>query len=365
MKEAWMSIDPKSPLTIIEGIGPAIATRLEELNLYYVFDLVRATVKQIHEAVQDLASLEEARGWRAMALFLQIRGMTAQWAEALVRGGIVTIEEIVQRSQSDLATVFAEAKEASAIPQVPSPEELFEMRIDATRLSCTGSMNGTVRDLDGNPLPGVEARIGTQRAMTDERGRFRLTRVQLGGPQRLILKHADYATLTVEAPPLTFNDDEIGVSIYTLTALVAAPTPVARLSEYGGDVLPAMSQFALSTRSLSAAELRDRDILVLHRFYEGGNDAHLTSKFLEYEDGIFYAVSFKVPVAALPPQPQEKDIFIHKRGTFVRIRLNATRLACFKRLRRVRKELTGRPRLQTLMELDQVMREIAACLRDT
>ena len=43
-----MTVNPNSPVTIIEGIGPSYAEALVLIRVFNVFDLLRGTVNQFH-----------------------------------------------------------------------------------------------------------------------------------------------------------------------------------------------------------------------------------------------------------------------------------------------------------------------------
>lgn len=347
------------PVRNIEGIGPAIEARLHTAGIYTVFDLIRASAAQIHLSVSDRVSLQQVQGWRTMAVFMQIEEMTNQWAEALVKGGVSSIEELVQKKQVELSDILSNAASSGLIPEAPAEALLYEMRIDAMQLHHTGSLDGTIRDQHGRPLADVVIKIGGRKVNSDERGRFRVNRIRLGTYQRLVMKHADYATLLVENPPLSHNENHIGVSVFTMSTRDNASTSTSRLSEYDGDILPELTDFSMSSEQRPYLELRERDILIIHRFYANGKEVQLTSKFLEYEEGTYYAISYRVPLADLPPAPAVKDAYIYKQGVFEPIHLNANRLKYLKDLRRIRKARRGKPRPQTLMEFDRSIADIA------
>lgn len=220
-----MTIPYKTPLSYIEGIGPRTAQRLATLNLYYVFDLIRASAEQIHPAVSGVASVDEVRRWRSMAILLQVDTMTNHWAEALVRAGVKTIEELSGKSAADLTQLFAAARRKRVALTIPTAQDALRMLLDATVIHFTGGLNGTVQNRNGHGIPDVEARIGLTRTTTDERGRFRLIRIPLGVDQQLTLRHPQYRTASIDSPPLSSNDDLIGVSTFVLTPRSSADHP--------------------------------------------------------------------------------------------------------------------------------------------
>lgn len=358
-----MSVPYETPLTYIEGIGPVTERALQDINLFYVYDLIRAAAEQIHPGVANTHSLAQVRRWRAMAILLQVEAINHQWAEALVRAEVSSIEKLKGSSPTVLEQIFKDALEARIIPSVPSRDEIATILLDATTIHHTGGINGTVRDSAGQPLAEVEVRLGPARAATDARGRFRLIRVPLGRTHYLILKRKGFHVETIKNPALTSNNDLISVHLFTMRRTPDDPGVGERMSEYDGDTLPELAEFSFSTRQMDPATLRDRDIFVLHRFYANGTDAQLVSKYLDYEDGKFYALHYRVPSARLPPGTALRSTYRYQEGKFVPIKLTPRMLRRFKALRRMRKAFRGRPRPATLMEYDALRAEMAEFMR--
>lgn len=345
-----------APVTMIEGIGPAVAQRLAAIDVHTVADLLRATPADLHQAARDVASLEQADRWRRMAAFLQVEGMSAQWAEALAAAGFDSLEALHGAGRERLRQAFDAALAAGRAPDAPSDAALAELRIDLAALVHTGALNVTVRDERDAPLPGASVRAGTRRAITDARGRARLLRLPLGRRLRLVVENIGFATAVRDVPHLLLDEFHLGAEIVTLLPAPAA-APRLRLSEYEGDVLPARSAHAMTTEARPADALRDRDVLILRRFYDDGTSAQLTSKFLDYRDGEFIAVSFRVPRALLPGDAAPRQHFLVRGGRLERIAMNATRLDLYQAMRRARAAIAGHPPAQTITERDQFIHE--------
>jgi hypothetical protein len=328
-----------------------------------VFDLLRASAEQIHQAVKSQASIEQVRDWRSMSILLQIVGMTNQWAEALAQSDIRSIEEFLQRSVAELLAVFDNAQSSGMISDKPGEDVIYQMLLDATQINFTGSINGTVRDSVGNSIAGVEARIGVKKVLTDVRGRFRIIKIQLGSPSRLVLQKAGLQTLVVDNPSLALDNDTIQVSIFEMQVQLPGLTvDNGRLSEFNGDDLPELSAYSMTTEARNTDQLRNGDIFVLHKFYKNRADAQLTSKFLDYEDGQFIVLNYKVPISDLPANPQLKQKFLYRNKKFKAVKLNSARMKYFRAMRKARRQLAGRPRPATLMEIDQAMMQNAVLI---
>ncbi len=360
------TVTADSPVSLIEGIGPQIAARLADCGVYTIFDLLRASPPTIHAMVSDRASLEQAAAWRAMAVLLQVETMTTDWAEVLVQGGVMTPSELCARSHADLAQILADGRQAGLSPDELDTSTLEELRVDAAVLAHTGAVDVTLRDDAGAAVEGAEARVGGLTARSDPRGRFRIARIRLGQRQTLVVSHPDFRLLTHDLAVLNIDYRDVAVTVLQLERVAAGAAAQAstRLSEYDGDMLPELAADSFATEARGAGELRDGDLLVLRSVYADGTTAQLTSKFLDWEDGRFIAISFRVPVAGLPAGSALHDHFILRAGAFTKVRMHATRLEIFKAMRRVQKRLSGRPRPQTAMEHDAALREYVQLLAE-
>jgi len=291
-----------------------------------------------------------------MAAFLQVEGMSAQWAEALAKAGFDSLEAVHGAGRAPLRQALDAAVAAGTAPDAPDDAALAALQVDVAVLVHTGALNVTVRDERGAPLAGAAVRAGARRVITDARGRARLLRLPLGRRVRLVVESAGHATATREVPHLLLDEFHLGAEIVSLVPEPAA-APRRRLSEYDGDELPPLSAHAMITEARPAAGLRERDVLMLRRFYEDGTTAQLTSKFLDYGDGEFVAVSFRVPRSLLPADAAPRQHFLVRGGGLARIGMNATRLDLHKAARRARAAIAGHPPAQTIAERDQFIHE--------
>jgi hypothetical protein len=348
-----------SPVTLVEGIGAATARRLEDSGIFTVFDLLRAGAEDIHAAVHEVASLAQTLRWRAAAALLQVNGMTNQWAEALVAGGVDSIEQLHSATHAELRQALDAARAAGSIPDVPDDATLHALRVDAAVLQFTGAVNVTVRDDVDLPVAGAAVKVGALRGTTDARGRARIARIPLGRSARLVVEKTGFMTETLDLERPLLDESQVAVEVVQLVSAGAVAGATVHLSEYDGDLLPPLSVGAMTTEARAAGALRDRDILMLRRFYEDGTTAQLTSKYLEYRDGTWVAVSFRVPRSQLPSGAAVRQHFIYRRGRFDAIAMNATRLDLFKAMRRARAAGAGRPPAETIAEMDARMREHA------
>jgi Domain of unknown function (DUF4332) len=210
-----MAIPSTTPLSVIEGIGPATARALEGIGAYSVFDLLRTSVETIHPAVSSLASVAEVRRWRSMAALLHVVVVTPQWAEALVRADVRTIADFRGLKLSELEGIFTEARRDGVVPDVPSAVDMAEMLKHAASLLCSGAFMGTVRDRQGAPIEGATVGIGALRETTDARGRFRIVGIPMLRPPILEIAHPGFRPVRGKVRAVR-SFDTLEVRIFTL-----------------------------------------------------------------------------------------------------------------------------------------------------
>ena len=355
-----MAVTPVTPVTVIEGIGNAAAAALAKVNVHFVFDLLRGSVRTIHGAVASLASEAEVRSWRYMASLLQVSDVDAQAAEALVRSGITSIEELSHKSLDATADVFSQAKEQGTIPNIYSANQISAMLRDAAVLRHTGTITGTVRDGEGKPVADATVRIGNIEQRSDARGRFKLLRIPLGTSLPLYLIHGDYATKMIEAPKIACDVNTLGVQFFVMekrTDASAPQVPLLSLSEMDGDVLPITSGQRVKAIEMNKDNLRASDVLKLSKLHNSAPKAQLVSRFKSFVDGEILIHTLRLPLDMLPAQAQVGDHFLVSNGALVKIRMDAEKLRRYKIRLRLRKKRALRLRPRTVEELSRLLRQ--------
>src|SRR5512139_2339904 len=119
-----MAVPFDTPVSAIEGVGPAAGQLLQAGGIYTVYDLLRAGSPAIHSAVAALASLQEVKAWRQMAVLLEVATVTPQWAEALVQAGVTSLVELRHLDLNELQTLFNAARNQGTIPSLPALEDM-------------------------------------------------------------------------------------------------------------------------------------------------------------------------------------------------------------------------------------------------
>lgn len=347
-----MAVDPNTPVTVIEGIGPATAQRLNGVGIFNVFDLLRATTHQVHEVVNDMTSEQKVAEWQMMARFVQVDPMTPQWAEGLVREGIESIEELASQAVAAVDSALTKARNDGLIPDVPATEQIVDMIRDATKIHHTGSLMLTVRNSAGDPVSNAVASVGDVAVRTDERGRARLIRIAFGRSRTLRIEHDDYGLFVVHDAPISSDPDAIGVERVTMPGRGDADDAyTVTLSEYEGDAIHAEANAPHREITLSQTELRDEDLLMVRHFYSASPDVQLVSLLRDYASGEIVVYQYRVPSQSFDTEPKLGELYVFRDGTFKPHRRTIRAIHRYRVARRMKKAFAGQPPPTTPEEL--------------
>jgi hypothetical protein len=341
-----MAVPFDTPVSAIEGIGPAAERLFQVQGVFSVYDLLRASSPVLHTAVAAVASIDEVKAWRQMAVLLEVAAVTPQWAEALVRGGITSVGELQRLDLAELTTVFSDARTAGTIPDVPTTDQMVAMLADAGVLEYAGAITGTVKDRNGNPLKGASIAGGGRDALTDDRGRFRLRRLLLGHRVTVTLMSRGLQTTTMQLTPLPTANVDVLQFVMLPEVASLRPRPSGRtagsLSELNGDVMPAPVGANVTSGEVAITSLKSGDLLTLTEFYANGTDAKLVSKLLEYDGSRLVVHWVRLPRTDLPADAVAGDHFLRVGSGFRRLKMTPKKLADYKKLLQVRRSLPPR-----------------------
>lgn len=302
-----MTVNIDTTVEAIEGVGSATATVLAQHGIHYVLDLLRLSPESLHVLVSSTASLEQARSWRIMASLMEVKPVSAQWAEALVKGGTGTVEMLSRYGLHQAEAVFSQAMNDGFIPDTPSLEEIARMIRNAAVIFYSGTLMGTILDSDHAPVSGVKIRLGGLETETNNHGRFRLVGIPLGSTPPLYLLKDGYTTLRVDQSPVSSDPDTVATHVFPLTASNAGTQTSTRLSEFRGDRLPPASGYSIRTEKVDSNALRKGDVLMIQKFYKREPDALLMSRFRDYEDGEIIVTTARVARSDLPSNIEVKN----------------------------------------------------------
>ncbi len=302
-----MTID--LPITAIEGVGPATAERLEPIQVERIADLFFVSDAQVHRACADVASFEEAAAWRQMAALMEVEGVDAQRAEALVVGGIETVEELAGKHLSVLIEVFQAAIDSGHLGALPDTDEAARMLASATRIEMGAVAMGRLVDADGQPVAGATLRAGWRSAQSDARGRFRIAGIHGGLNHGLRIERDGASPQWLET---TFVHDPrlIGGPTLVLPAEVASG-----LDEFDGDALPPFEGFEVRTVRFEDDTPREGEVLRVQGFYASADDVRMASIYRAFEAGEVLVRKARLPMSGFVGDPPILgEIYLYREG---------------------------------------------------
>ena len=231
-------------------------------------------------AQQTGLGVEQLEAWRSAALFLELPGMNAQWAEALVRGGITGMEMLMDTGDEALAGCFSSARTAGTIPDEPDADTRMQLRLEATRHQFGARVHGRCVDADGVPVEGVEVSLGDRSTTSNAQGYWLFHSLDLGGSFTVFLRKEGFARRALNDLPAFRDALVIDLPVMVLEA--GSDTPIA-FDEYAGDTLPPLDSYHPRQVIAGPEALRQHDLLKVTRHYTNG-DVKLISLFLGTED---------------------------------------------------------------------------------
>lgn len=301
------------PITAIEGIGPATAQRLAEIGVERIVDLFFVADADVHRAVSDMASRDEAEAWRCMAALMEVSTVDGQWAEALVVGGVETVEELAGKGLADLRAIFAAAVDDGRIRRVPDDEELLDIVRGATRIDRGGVAMGTMVDEEGAPVVDATVEVGERSTTTGPNGRFRVAGIRPMARYHLRADIADRAPFVIMDYSVQYDPRVIGGPIITWD-----PEPAPMLDEFDGDVLPPLAGATTEWRRMQPEELREGDLLHVNDLYASAPDAKVVSIFRAFDAGRLVVRNARVPLDRFANGTAEVGQLVRHRGGVLR-----------------------------------------------
>lgn len=341
------------PVAVIEGIGPAIERALNAAQVFYTSDLLHLTASQLHASVRSMASPEQVEQWRTMARFLELRGMTDQWAEALVRNGIETLEALLKKDFEQLNVLFQSAHTDGLIASVPDAAAILEFSRDAALVFHGGHCMGAVLAPDGTPLHDAAVVVGGLTTSTDERGRYRLIRIPPAAGHTLKIEYAGYATLYEPHFTVDYDSRAVRVQYWTLDA-APVPAPAPEFDEYHGADLPALSCYRTVLRSFPQEDMREGDVLKVHELYASTPHVKLVSIFRASQAGDLVVRYVKVELNRFDSPPAKGEVHRYQDGGFVKVENTVHAIERYRALRKLRSSLKANPEFHSLESAAQI-----------
>lgn len=172
----------------IEGIGPGRAAALRDRGIVSTEDLLERTPLELHRTLEDVPRFPTGKlpEYRAHAELMQVDGLDPQHAEALYRAGRTDLLALARPNPATLVEDLAAAVRDGVAPEEIDEATALRWQKRALTVAYTGTVVGRVVDDGGDPVAGAVAYAGSERAVTDGTGTFRLPAVPYGNTEVVV-----------------------------------------------------------------------------------------------------------------------------------------------------------------------------------
>lgn len=109
-QEVAQRVDEKEHVLQIEGIGPTYATRLNQVGIITIPELMDAEPERV--ATQIGVTVQAVKDWQAMGQLMQVKGIGPQYAEMLVLAGCRTVGELARSDPAKLTAKIDAVEDA-------------------------------------------------------------------------------------------------------------------------------------------------------------------------------------------------------------------------------------------------------------
>ena len=277
-----------TPVSEIEGIGPATAELLSDLGIDYLNDFLRNTPPFL--ASQSDFSLEKFEEWRSSTLLLELEGMDKQLAEALVEDGVIDPEHLSILDLDELSQMVTNALADDRVDEIPGPAQLAALQVKAAKVTFGRQVQGRVQDENGVPIEGVEMKIAGHSTLSNSKGYWRVIGLNPISTIRVLAIKEGYVSHVV--------DDVIPESdMYSMEIMdIVMPAGVSEaivLDEYLGDDLGTLDDYVIDEVNLGEEEIREGDLFKVSYHYVNG-DIKFTSMYLSMSNEYLQVFCFRV-----------------------------------------------------------------------
>lgn len=277
-----------TPVSEIEGIGPATAGSLSELGIDYLNDFLRNTPPFL--ASQSDFSLEKFEEWRSSALLLELEGMDKQLAEALVEDGVVDPEHLSILNLDELSEMVSLALADDRVDEIPGSAQLAALQVKAARFTYGRQVQGRVIDEQGMPIEGAEVKLAGNSTLSNSKGYWRVTGINpIGNVRVLAIKEGHVSYLLDDVIP---EGDLYSLELLEIV-MSAGVSEAIVLDEYLGDDLGLLDDYVIDEVNRDEEELREGDLFKVSYHYVNG-DIKFTSMFLAMSNEYLQVFCFRV-----------------------------------------------------------------------
>lgn len=298
------------PVIEIEGVGKTYAEKLANVGIYTIGDLVFIDPEIEYTRLDSEIPLPNLKKWKSMASFMQAPGINNQFAEALVRSDVFTIEDLFNPPPSEIVKKIEDAYNKNIIPEKVDLLAVVEWQKEAIKLSYTSSINGLVQDSKTkNPIKGATVSCFDETTATNEQGEFVLNLIPYGERSISVEKNGYY--------DFKMKID-IGLRPSKLKVLIKKSpdgfsSPV-HASEYESQHVNVAPDDTLIMKQKDLSEIPDGAYLQIMKFYKRKPMAKLFS-LSKYKIGqrVFIDI-VKVDRNLIPKGAEERSILRKEKG---------------------------------------------------
>jgi len=301
----------ETPVSAIEGIGPAYADKLSTYGITTLYDLVNTSPVLVADFTGISSKLIEH--WRSAAWLLEAEGMHPQWAEAAVAGGVVTPELWVDKSLADIQLLFTRAIEKGIIKDAPDVEAIFAITRQLAAIAYGGMIQGTVTDADGAPLAGILVDRGNVHTLTNAKGQWRMAGITGKSACRIFFSGEGYVTQSAESVPV--QPGYMGAYQFTTVLQQGESLPLV-WDVFNGDKLPVLQDYSTKEIIKGFADMRQGDLMRVGFFYVNG-DIKLYSVNRSMINNQLCMHAFRVPPSVFSRTPAEGQYWRYSKGNLL------------------------------------------------
>ena len=164
----------KSP-KVIRGISPARAQQLAKEGINNIGMMFRLGPARAYHACEGM-SKPQVGNWFCAASLLQLRGLTPQQADLLLKAGVRSVRRLASLSLEELASAVKKAERRHKVDLYA----LSKLQQAAAQSIERGLFIGRVLTKKGNALPKVRIDLGEFETMTDLHGWFAFDQLPAG-----------------------------------------------------------------------------------------------------------------------------------------------------------------------------------------
>ena len=157
----------------IEGIGNAYGNEMKKHNISKTEDLLIHSELALNQILGKIAGFptSKIREFQVCAQFLQIEGMTGQYAEAFYRAGRGNLLKLAAPDPSVLVEEMDKAVEESVVPEGINLQTAIKFQKEALKINYTGKVFGLLES-ETEPIRNAVIYYNNETSVSDENGYF-------------------------------------------------------------------------------------------------------------------------------------------------------------------------------------------------